>query len=417
MRRGRVAAVGPADGVAAAHPDLPVEDLGARILTPGFVDAHCHLEWSLLDGLLPPAPFGSWLAGMLGLRRRMGPRDHGAAARWGALRALRAGTTTLADSGPTGAGAAAVTALGVRGRVHLEAFGREEGDDAAAAADAFAGRLPALDAEAGPRVRVGVSPHAPYTVGPALWAALRAHPGLAGRPWATHVAESAAEEEVIAAGTGPLGALFDRAGFAPGRWPGGDRDGAVPRMAAGGALAPGLVAAHCVRLGPGDAEVLAVAGVRVAHCPRSNVHLRCGRMPLEALRAAGATVGLGTDSPASGGDYDVRAEARAARDVHAGAVALGGRDLLRLATADGAAALDLTGEVGALAPGMRADLVALDDPAPGAGQAVEDRAMRADATVALVVIDGEIVLRDGDPTGADGAAIDRDAADARARLC
>jgi 5-methylthioadenosine/S-adenosylhomocysteine deaminase len=415
VRDGRIAAVGPAAAVVPTHPDLPVEDLGDRILTPGFVDAHCHLEWSLLDGLLPPAPFGPWLGDMLAMRRRMRPDDHAAAARAGALRALRAGTTTLADSGPSGAGAAALATLGLRGLVHLEAFGREEGDAAAAAAAAFEERLPALDAAAGPRVRVGVSPHAPYTVGPALWASLRARPGLAGRPWATHVAESRAETEAIAAGTGPLAELFARGGMVPGRWPGGDGDGPVPRMAAGGAFAPGLVAAHCVELGPGDAAVLAGAGVSVAHCPRSNVHLRCGRAPLEALRAAGARVGLGTDSPASGGDYDVRAEARAARDLQAGAVDLPAAELLRLATAGGAEALGMEGEVGALAPGLRADLVAVADPGGDAGP--EARAMDPAAAVHLVAVDGEILLRDGDPTRADGGTIDRDAAEARARLC
>lgn len=415
MRAGRVAAVGPAAGVAPAHPDLPVEDLGDRILIPGLVDAHCHLEWSLLDGLLPPAPFGRWLGDMLGMRLRMGPADHGAAARSGALRALRAGTTTLADSGPTGAGAAAVAELGLRGRVHLEVFGREEGEEADAAAAAYEDRLAALDAAAGPRVAVGVSPHAPYTVGPALWAALRARRGLAGRPWATHVAESAAEEEVIAAGTGPLGDLFARGGLAPGRWAGPEGAGAVPRMAAGGAFAPGLVAAHCVRLGPSDARLLADAGVSVAHCPRSNVHLRCGRAPIEALRDAGARMGLGTDSPASGGDFDLRAEARAARDLHAGAVDLDAAALLWLATAGGAQSLGMEDEVGALAPGLRADLVALAD--PGGGGPVEARALDPAATVHLVAVDGEILLRDGDPVRADGGTIDRDAADARARLC
>lgn len=415
VRGGRIAAVGPAREVVAAHPDLAVEDLGDGILTPGFVDAHCHLEWSLLDGLLPPAPFGPWLGDMLALRLRMGPADHAAAARSGALRALRAGTTTLADSGPSGQGAAALTALGLRGLVHLEAFGREEGDAAEAAAAAYEERLAAVDAAAGPRVRVGVSPHAPYTVGPALWAALRARRGLAGRPWATHVAESAAEEEVIATGRGPLGDLFARAGLTPGDWPGEDGDGVVPRMAAGDAFAPGLVAAHCVRLGSGDARILATAGVSVAHCPRSNIHLRCGRAPLEALRDAGARVGLGTDSPASGGDYDLRAEARAARDLHAAAGGLTDAELLRLATAGGAEALGMEGEVGALAAGLRADLVALAD--PGGDGTVERRAMHPAAAVRMVAVDGEILLRDGDPEMADGASIDREAAEARARLC
>ena len=65
------------------------------------------------------------------------------------------------------------------------------------------------------------------------------------------------------------------------------------------------------------------AGVGVAHCPRSNSHLRCGRAPLESLRLAGVAVGLGTDSPASGGDYDLRAEARACRAAHDGRLAIG----------------------------------------------------------------------------------------------
>jgi 5-methylthioadenosine/S-adenosylhomocysteine deaminase len=415
VRDGRIADVGPAAEVAARHPALPVEELGARILIPGLVDAHCHLEWSLLDGMLPPAPFGPWLGGMLRLRLRMGPRDHEAAARSGALRALRAGTTTLADSGPTGAGAAALAELGLRGRVHLEVFGREEGDAAGAAAAAFEDRLSALDAAAGPRVAVGVSPHAPYTVGPALWGALRGRSGLARRPWATHVAESRAEEQAIADGGGPLGDLFARGGAVPGRWAGADGAGAVPRMAAGGALAPGLVAAHCVRLGPGDARLLAEAGVSVAHCPRSNVHLRCGRAPIEAIREAGARVGLGTDSPASGGDFDLRAEARAARDLHAGALHLDAAALLRMATLGGAEALGMEDEVGALAPGRRADLAALD--APGDGRPPEDRALDPAATVALVIVDGEAVLRDGEPTRADGGTIDHDAAEARGRLC
>ena len=59
VRGGRIAQVGPAVDVVAGHRDLPVEDLGARIVAPGLVDAHCHLEWSLLDGVLEPDTFGA----------------------------------------------------------------------------------------------------------------------------------------------------------------------------------------------------------------------------------------------------------------------------------------------------------------------------------------------------------------------
>src|SRR5690606_3345054 len=107
----RIAAVGPAAALRARHPAAEAVDLGRAILLPGLVDAHCHLEWGLLDGALAPAGFSAWLGRLLPLRARMSPADHRAAARLGALRALRAGVTTLADSGPTGAGAAAMAEI------------------------------------------------------------------------------------------------------------------------------------------------------------------------------------------------------------------------------------------------------------------------------------------------------------------
>ncbi|MEZ0283953.1 MAG: amidohydrolase family protein, partial [Thermoleophilia bacterium] len=165
----RIVDVGPATALAERFPGAPVDDLGDAILVPGLVDAHCHLEWSLLEGLLPPARFGTWLGRFLPLRARIPLDDHRIAARHGALRALRAGTTTLADSGATGSGAAAMAEVGLRGAVHLEAFGTPEGEGARRAAAAVGRRVAALDAEAGPGVGVGLSPHVPYTVSPAFW--------------------------------------------------------------------------------------------------------------------------------------------------------------------------------------------------------------------------------------------------------
>jgi cytosine/adenosine deaminase-related metal-dependent hydrolase len=275
--------------------------------------------------------------------------------------------------------------------------------------------IDALDAVVGPLGRVGVSPHAPYTVGPALWAAMRAHPGLEGRPWATHLAESDDEARVIATGEGPLGEMFAAAGLDPGRWDGPEDAGPVARVAGAGVVAPGLVAAHCVRLGPGDPGTLARAGVAVAHCPRSNEHLRCGRAPLADLWAAGVAVGLGTDSPASGGDYDLRAEVRACRETHRGFLELDDEASLRLITIDGARALGLHEQVGSLEPGKRADLVSLRPAGPHADPLAA--ALRAGTSVRCVVVEGETLLRDGVVTRLDAAAIRTRSAEARGRLC
>jgi len=415
---GAVADVGSPDEVAARRPGLPVEDLGDVVLLPGFVDTHAHLEWSLAGGLAPgDEGFGRWLGALLERIGALPPGHHAAAARLGALRSLQAGTTTVADSGPTGAAAGALTALGLRGIVHLEVFGAAPGDVPARMA-ALATRLAAAEDAAGSRVSVGVSPHAPYSAGPALWDALARADDVARRPWATHLAESPDEERVLERGDGPIADALAGLGVPPARWPAPPGTSPVARLAAHGALRPGLVVAHAVRLGTADPGLLAAAGVGVAHCPRSNVHLRCGRMPLAALRAAGVPLGLGTDSPASGGGHDLRAEARACALVQGadGGETPSPRLLVELLTSGGADVLGRA-DLGRLVPGARADLVAVRPPPealPGDPHAaVLDRR----AAVVHVWVDGAPVLRDGRPAALDPDEVETAAAEARRALC
>jgi 5-methylthioadenosine/S-adenosylhomocysteine deaminase len=393
---------------------LPEVDLGHAILIPGLVDAHCHLEWSLTGGLVEDGDFTTWLGELLELTPRMRPEDHATATLLGALRCIEHGTTTVADSGPTGAGAAALREAGLRGAVHVEAFGRQTGGAARDAAAVVATRVAELDEQAGPLVQVGVSPHAPYTVGPELWAALTARGDLADRPWATHLAESPVESRLLASGDGPLAELFARRGSTPGRWQGSGSP--VARLHAGGALRAGLVAAHCVQLEAHDAARLREAGVAVAHCPVSNHRLRCGRLPIASLRDHGVIIGLGTDSPASAGDYDLRAEARACAETHGDTAPLRADELLRLATLGGAEALGLARRIGTIEPGKRADLVAVT-PLPGTSRADPSAAaLAAAAAVTLVMVDGLTVMEQGSPLTLDRDAILARAVEARARL-
>lgn len=407
-------ATGPALDVTAAHPDLHVEALGEMLLAPGFVDVHCHTEWSLSGGLAEGPGFGRWLGAFLLAMVRSGWSGHRAAADLAVLSAVRAGTTTLCDAGPTGAGVPAATTAGLRAIVCLEAFG----DDPAQATEA-ATRIAGLAASAGPLVRVGLSPHAPYSAGPALWDALAVHPGLAGLVWSTHLAESADEDRALATGDGPLADALAELGATVRRWPGAQGASPVARLAAAGALRDGLVAAHCVRIDADDVATLADAGVRVAHCPISNSRLGCGRMPLEALLAAGVAVGLGTDSPGSAGAYDVRAEARACEVLHGGAEAPpSATRLVQLATLGGARALGLEAETGSLEPGKSADLVAVR-PASGAGLGGDphEALLRADSEVRHSWIAGRPLLRDGVPCTLDPERIGAEATEARRILC
>jgi cytosine/adenosine deaminase-related metal-dependent hydrolase len=364
VESGTIRVVGPADALRSAHPDVAVLDLGPAILAPGFVDAHCHLEWALAGGLAPDGEFGRWLGAFLAAVSVADPDFTQVAADVGALTALRSGTTTLCDSGPTGAGAAAMRHVGLTGTSCVEAFGAGGPD----AVDAAVARLrDSYDRVAGDRdgVGIGIAPHAPYSVGPALWRRLFGSPEFASVPWTTHVAESPAELVAITTGGGTIADAFAARFGSPAQWPGAPGEGAVARVARGGGLRAGMIAAHCVQLTPGEPRILADHGVAVAHCPTSNANLGCGIAPLEALWDAGVRVGLGTDSPASAGSYDLRAEARACGLVHrAAGAAIRPRDLVRLMTLGGAEALGRDHEIGTLAPGKRADVVAIDVPTP-----------------------------------------------------
>jgi 5-methylthioadenosine/S-adenosylhomocysteine deaminase len=418
VRDDRIAAVAPRNELTAAHPGVPVHDLGASILAPGFVDAHCHLEWALTAGLAPGGEFGRWLGAFLAAVAGAAPDFAAAAADAGAVAALRAGSTTLCDSGPSGAGAAAMTRLGLRGASCVEAFGSGEGDSLAPALERIRAGYARAVAAAGPRVHVGISPHAPYSVGPALWSALQDDPDLSTLLWSTHFAESPAELVAIDGGGGTIAHALDARGARPARWPGAAGDGVITRLARAGALAPGTVAAHCVQLDAAEPVLLGDAGVAVAHCPVSNAYLGCGVAPLRALRDAGVRVGLGTDGPASAGNYDIRAEARACALMQAAhGVALTPSELVRLATQGGAQALGMDDRIGTLEPGKCADIVALV-PAPHVlGADPHVAVLDPETRVTHVWVHGMPRVANGEVVGTDIAVIARRAAVARASVC
>ncbi len=413
VRDGTIAAVGRERSLPPCD-DVPVVDMGDAILIPGLVDAHCHLEWGLMGGLVDDAPFGEWLGTFV--RRTMGvtPLDRERAARWSAMTALRNGTTTVADSGPGGFGAAAAGEAGIRAIVHMEVFGRDIGAEAREKVMRHGEAVLAARDAAGPRVRVGVSPHSPYTVGPELWNEVLADPILGPGSVTAHVAESPDEVQLLDDGTGRLVEAIRSVGRDPARWPGGG-PGVVSRLEAAGVLASGLIAAHCVQVNDDDAGLLAEQGIHVAHCPHSNVRLSCGDAPIELLRLLGIPVGLGTDSPASAGTFDLRDEARwaAAAVTRRGGTPVAA-DMLGMATIGAATVIGMESEVGSLVPGKRADIVAIR---PFAGSPV-------DADPSLVVldprsrvvaawVDGDLVLSGDDPVHMDVGSVIADATESR----
>lgn len=337
---GVIVAVGPA-----AELGGEVEQFEEAVIVPGFVNAHSHLEYAVYAGFGDGLPFGDWLLLHVDRKRELAFEDMLAVARVGAGECLRSGVTTVADASYSGAAAIAAAELGLRAVVYLEVFG-EGPAELAGRFERNRGRIAHVLSE---RVRLGVSPHSPYTASTALYRACLE----LGLPVATHLNESRAEREWLLAGRGPWEAFAHLLPPPPG-------DSGIRVLAREGLLTSALVAAHCVVLDGDELELLAEHGVAVAHCPRSNALLGCGIAPVPELLAAGLRVGLGTDSPASAPSFDMFDEMRAAvalaRARTTRADALSAADALFLATLGSARALGLEDEVGSLTPGKRADL-------------------------------------------------------------
>jgi cytosine/adenosine deaminase-related metal-dependent hydrolase len=201
-------------------------------------------------------------------------------------------------------------------------------------------------------VRIGVSPHAPYTVSGPLFRAVAEWSRAEGLPLAVHVAESPAETELLADGSGAFAEAWVARGIPLPR-PSGLSP--VGWLAEHGVLSERTLCIHAVQLDRADIDLMADSGAAVAHCPLSNQAHRHGAAPLGAMLEAGIRVGLGTDSEVSVGRLDLLAEARAARSL----APLSADALIERCTLGGARALSLDGETGSLRTGKWGDCVVI----------------------------------------------------------
>lgn len=383
---------------------LVVEELGAAVLMPGLVNAHSHLELTTLRGFLEGLDFREWLQALTRIRRDLLTCDDLVdAARVGIAEALRHGITTLADTTDSAAPILAMREMGVRGIGYLEVFGPDPArcDEAM---ERLQARVDELRIHDSTLVRVGISPHAPYTVSARLFAAATRLSRNEQLPIAIHVAESHSEVMFVTTGTGPFADKLRLRGVAVGpqaRTPIGllDMCGVLD-------VRPLLI--HAVHVDETDLARVAAAGATVVHCPTSNAKLGHGIAPLDRMLAHGIVVGLGTDSVASNDRMHLLDEARQATLMHAVRSgrpdSLGAHEALRLATVGGAAALSLADTVGTLETGKAADLTAFPlvdlesgpvyDPAVTLVHALAGRAVAS-----LVTVGGTVVLRDGRVTG------------------
>jgi cytosine/adenosine deaminase-related metal-dependent hydrolase len=392
-------------------PEAGLQDYGEAAIVPGFVNAHSHLELTAMRGYLEDVEgdFFNWLRKLtLARLERMMPDDLYVSAAWGAVEAVRAGVTSVGDaSDAAGASLRALRDTGLRGTVYQESFG----PDAALAQENFEKlreKVYKLREYESARVRVGVSPHAPYTVSAAQLELITDFAVAEELPLMMHAAESHAEEQFVREGLGPFAEGLARRGI---EWRARGVS-TVRYLKEVGVLRARPLLAHCIRVDESDVETIREAGAKVAHCPKSNAKLGHGHAPFSAFVEQGLTVGLGSDSVAGNNTCDMLEEARfAALMSRAAAPQLGSErmttcdDVLFAATLGGARALGLDGQTGSLAEGLQADLAVV-----GLGGAHQLPVYNPAHTlvfassgrdVLLTVIAGREVFRDGRVTTVD----------------
>ncbi|AHG90130.1 amidohydrolase [Gemmatirosa kalamazoonensis] len=399
---GRIAYVGSAAGA----PTGERVDLGDAALLPGLVNAHTHLELTAMRGFLEELDFVTWIRTLT--RARGEVLDDARlldAARLGVAEGLAAGITTFADTSASGTPMRALVEAGARGIVYQEVFGPapEQREASMAGLREAVARLRAL---ATPLVRVGVSPHAVFTVHEDLLVDACAFAMREGLPVAMHVSESRQETEFLREASGPFadglrarGIEVVRRAHSPVHL--------LVELGVAAVARPLLI--HGVTFDASDVHFVAEYGCPVAHCPASNAKLGHGAAPLVELLDAGAVVGLGSDSVASNNRMDILDEARQAVLVQRARTgrhdALDATRALELATLGGARALGLADRVGSLAVGKDADLAAfaLDEPRGiAAGDVVATLVYSiAGRRATLVTVAGRELVRDGRVLDAD----------------
>ena len=399
----RIAAIGTLASLTAREPGAEVIDVAGAIVIPGMVNTHTHLFQTLLKGLGDDMVLKKWFTCMTGPSAvELTEADVYAAALHGCVESIRSGVTTLVDfmyahprPGLTRKVVEAFEETGIRGFVcrGFITTGAEVGIPSAlietpeaALGDARAQIL--QQNKPGGRVQVGVAPSMIWGVEERALRGTRALADETGALITTHVAETDFEIEQARA-----------------RFQCTDTE----YLADIGFLGPDVLAVHCVQCVRRDIRILKHHDVKVSHNPCSNMYLASGVPPIPEMLAAGVTVSLGSDGPASSNNHSLfqamKFAALIQKGVHRDPTIMTADRVLEMATIDGARAVGLDGVTGSIELGKQADIVVVGTDHPAMApvhdpvSALVYSALGHEVTD--VFIDGRAVMRGGRVTSVD----------------
>jgi 5-methylthioadenosine/S-adenosylhomocysteine deaminase len=354
-----ITAVGDIEEIRSRFAGSEVDDLGEAAILPGFVNCHSHLELTAMRGALDEVEhdFRSWLLKVQELRSAMFDEDIQNAAIDGAREGAAAGVTCFADIGRMGhAGLNALKTVGLRGVVYQET---EFSPDERTADEDFlklAAKYEKLREEETELVRLGISPHATYTVSSRLFELIAQYSIINRVPLSIHAAEADDEMRLLTTGEGFFNEIYEKFGF---EWH-SPHCSPIEYLERLGVLSARPLLAHCVTVSDDDIRRIVSNGASVAHCPKSNAKFGHGYAQLEKFLGRGIRVGLGSDSVASNNVCDLLEESRfaafSARNHPQRERFVSAREVLQTATIGGARALGLESHIGSLEPGKQADI-------------------------------------------------------------
>lgn len=417
LEKNKIVAVGEREKIKLAYPAASEENFGEAVIMPGLVNAHAHLELTVMRGFLDhlESNFSDWLLTLSKTRaEKLTSADIEISAVWGAIEMLRGGVTCVADIGRYGrAGFEALKKTGLRGVVYQETEFSPKPSEAENDFGRLKEKFLALREDQTRLVTAGISPHSPFTVNRKLFEIIGDYARRENVKLSIHAAESREEVEFVGRGTGFFAGVYQKYGLewhAPGVSP-------IEYLAQTEILNAKPLLAHCVKTDEKDFALIAESDSGIAHCPKSNAKFGHGVAPFEKFIERGLRVGFGSDSVASNNTCDILEEARFAalfaRSLDNKTNLLNAREIIETATLGGARSLGMERQIGTLEANKEADLIvislqnAAQQPVHDVYAAVLFASSARD--VILTVVDGEEIYRGS-------AALKIDEAELKAKL-
>jgi 5-methylthioadenosine/S-adenosylhomocysteine deaminase len=408
VRDGRIASVGD---VGEARANRTIDGAGCFLL-PGFVQTHVHLCQTIFRSLADDLSLLDWLRLRIWpLEAAHTPASLAASTRLAATELLLGGTTTVLTMETVHDTDAVFEALAPTGMRAVVGKCLMDADDLAPprlieetmrAVDESVALAARWQGRAHGRLHAAFAPRFAVSCSQALLEAVAALSAEQGLLVHTHASENRDEVAIIRARTGRPNVQY---------------------LADTGLATPRLCAAHCVWVDEAEQALLAERGVKVLHCPGSNLKLGSGLAPVAELRARGVSVSLGADGAACNNRLDMFEEMRLAalvQSVRLGPGRLTAPEALWMATRGGARALGLEAQIGSIEPGKQADLILVEadrlHQAPGHDPYATLVYAARSTDVRTTIVDGEVLVDEFRPTRVDPVEVARAGRHEAARL-